>query len=251
MLNRIWIAAAIVTLGACSGSTEGKDWDLSEDVESANNKQNNRDGNNDDNSQSANNDNNRSTNNDNNQSTNNQSSNNTTNNVANNTSSCLPATPQRHRPAAATCSAERAPGTSPDFEGDWECETDADCTADPSGRCTGNSHDGWYCTYNECTTDNECAAGSVCECSGGFRSDHNVCLPGNCVTDADCGETGFCSPSQGDCGAYFGTVGYFCHTCEDECVNDSDCGDADEWGSYCMYDQGVGHWRCSDSQCVG
>ncbi len=167
---------------------------------------------------------------------------------------CLPSVPDAHREAGAMCDDDRAPGVSPpdDPFAPADCQTDDDCTDGPNGRCTGNSHDGWYCTYDQCFDDSGCGGGSVCECEGGFRSDHNVCLPGNCVTDADCGETGFCSPSFGECGNYSGVVGYFCHTCEDECVNDSDCGGSvDGWGAYCMYDRGVGHWRCSDSHCAG
>jgi hypothetical protein len=47
-------------------------------------------------------------------------------------------------------------------------------------------------------------------------------------------------------------TGYFCHTCDDECVNDSDCGGSDGYGDpYCMYNQSVGHWMCSTAQCAG
>ena len=170
--------------------------------------------------------------------------------------SCLPGVPEFHRPDASMCDDERRPGqevTPGEDSPDSECTSDADCTDGHNGRCSSDR--GWmHCTYDRCRTDDECGNASVCECEGGFRSDHNVCLSGNCATDSDCGPGGYCSPSFGDCGNYGGTVGYFCRTCEDECVNDSDCADldAEPWGApYCMYDEGVGHWRCANSHCVG
>ncbi len=243
-MERMWWIPLTLTccLVACGGPGTEKtdsDWDLNENNQIANNETANN--------ETANN-----------ETANNETANNTvviqppvTN--ANNVVSCLASTPERHRSTVSACDDARGPGaTVPVDELEFaQCQTDDECTDGANGRCVGNSHDSYYCTYDECFADAECGSGAVCECGGGFRSDHNICLPGNCATDADCG-TGYCSPSQGDCGAYFGTVAYFCHTCEDECVNDTDCGnDGDPWGSYCMYDQGVGHWRCSDSQCAG
>lgn len=243
-----WIPAALCALAACSGNDESKsatEWELGE-----NNATNNTTtttlgvtGNNTTTTITS---------------THNTTTSSTTNTntVTSNTTnvSCLPSVPERHRSAETMCDNSRAPGNPPDpTDQGVSCMTDADCTDGANGRCGGNGHDGWYCTYDECFADADCGMGATCECGGGFRSDHNVCLSGACSTDADCGETGFCSPTQGSCGAYFGTIGYFCHTCDDECVNDSDCSNAagDPWGSYCAYDDGVGHWRCSDSQCAG
>ncbi len=81
----------------------------------------------------------------------------------------------------------------------------------------------------------------------------NVCMrQGNCRVDADCGADGFCSPSMGECGDYWGVVGWFCRTAEDECVNDSGCNDNDIWGPhYCAYNPAVGRWMCSDAACAG
>lgn len=169
--------------------------------------------------------------------------------------SCLPSKPDAHRAAATDCDDVRDTfdvNVDPNHPA-VSCATHEACTDGANGRCIGNSHDGWYCSYDECFTDSECGADAVCQCEGGFRGDHNICLAGNCVTDSDCGDTGFCSPSFGDCGDYFGTIGWFCHTCDDECVNDADCGgDPSGFGQpYCMYDGAVGHWRCSNSHCAG
>jgi hypothetical protein len=167
--------------------------------------------------------------------------------------SCLPRVPERHRAEPVTCDHQRPPGTPPPDGGpSAQCTTDAECTDGENGRCSGNNHDGWSCTYDACFIDADCGASSVCECGGGFRSDANVCLAGGCATDADC-ETGFCSPTQGSCGAYLGTIGWYCHTCEDECVTDGDCGPigGDPFDPYCMFDPELGHWRCSESHCAG
>ncbi|HEY6559272.1 MAG TPA: hypothetical protein VI072_18435 [Polyangiaceae bacterium] len=163
--------------------------------------------------------------------------------------------PEKHRAAATACDNVRATPDPmvPDAGGPpITCRSHAECTAGINGRCSGNGHDGWHCTYDQCFSDSECdstGASSVCECEGGFRSDNNVCLrEGNCRTDADCGSGGYCSPSLGSCGNYTRTVGYYCHTPQDECVNDSECGGG-AW--YCAYSPMVGHWKCSNSHCVG
>jgi hypothetical protein len=77
-------------------------------------------------------------------------------------------------------------------------------------------------------------------CHGTQPFDLNACSTGNCQADSDCGDDGFCSPTLGSCGNYMGVVGYYCHTCEDECVNDWDCGR----GAGCVYSQEVEHWVC-------
>lgn len=170
---------------------------------------------------------------------------------------CSSRTPVAHRSAGSTCDPDRPPGSTPEPSGGppSSCASDADCTDGTNGRCTGNPHDGWRCTYDTCFADADCDPNSVCECDGGFRSGANVCLPGNCRTDDDCGGA-FCSPSFGGCGEYSGTVGYFCHTCEDECVDDSDCQDLDAgvggWGApYCAFDPTAGRWMCSALHCAG
>lgn len=126
-----------------------------------------------------------------------------------------------------------------------------------NGRCVGNPHDGCRCSYDACVDDRGCTAGGPCACRLATRgaAGANVCLPGNCQVDADCGAGGYCSPTFGSCGEYSGVVGYRCHTRQDECLDDEDCagGDAGFLGQrpYCMYAPEVGHWRCSNSACAG
>jgi hypothetical protein len=88
----------------------------------------------------------------------------------------------------------------------------------------------------------------VCACEGGARADNNACLSGNCRTDADCGNAGYCSPTLGPCGNYAGVTSYYCHTPQDECLDDGDCGGA---LGYCAYSDAAGHFKCSNAQCVG
>jgi hypothetical protein len=127
------------------------------------------------------------------------------------------------------------------------CRSHDDCTAGMNGRCL-ETRVGFECTYDECFDDADCS--TVCQCEGGFAGDHNICSStGNCLTDADCGPGNWCSPSLSDCGMYTGPAGWFCHTQEDECIDDSDCGNG--WPWYCRYEQAVGRWTCSDSHCAG
>jgi len=155
--------------------------------------------------------------------------------------------PKNHRAVATTCDDVRATidpnvGTGPPAS----CKAHEECTEGVNGRCSGNSHDGWQCTYDLCKDDAGCGTG-VCACEGGFRSDNNICLKSSCRVDADCGTNGFCSPSLGDCGHYVSFVTYACHTPKDECVDDEDCKD----GGYCAFEETVGHWKCSTSECLG
>lgn len=157
--------------------------------------------------------------------------------------------PEEHRAAPQKCSGNPPRGEVPD-DARGQCTSHADCDG-KNARCVA-SRGGYMCTSDECMTDADCGSGEVCEC-GGSRHGSNVCLPSQCQTDADCGPGGYCSPSFGSCGNYTGVVGYFCHTCEDECTDDSDCGSQDGgYGApYCMYDQQAGKWVCSSSHCVG
>jgi len=161
---------------------------------------------------------------------------------------CRPPTPERHRASADVCPMDR-----PFFmieepsEPFWTCTTHEECTDGINGHCTGNSFHGYACSYDRCFSDAECDNGP-CACRGAGGGGTNHCLQGNCQTDADCGEGIACSPTLGMCGDYSGTIGYYCHTCDDECTDDADCGGAP---SYCAYNELSGHWACQDSHCAG
>ena len=157
--------------------------------------------------------------------------------------------PVNHRPEAETCDSVRDV-EEPSSTSEWDaCSAHADCTEGENGRCTP-SREGYYCTYDECFDDGDCDDKMVCECGGGILE--NRCLrEGNCRVDADCGPDGFCSPTLGSCGSYGGIVGYYCHTPDDECLDDSNCGDTEYGMPYCAYNMVSGRWTCSDVHCVG
>jgi hypothetical protein len=100
------------------------------------------------------------------------------------------------------------------------------------------------CVYGWCSGDTACDPGQLCDCGEAAAS--NRCVSAGCNLDSDCPGS-YCSPTLGDCGAYGGTVGYYCHTPSDECIDDADCSD----GGYCKYDLVRAHWVCGAGTCVG
>ncbi len=131
-----------------------------------------------------------------------------------------------------------------------ECHVHADCTQRPGGRCVVMRSDppasevtGSHCAYNQCIGDEDCADNGVCMCGNVT----NVCLPGNCRRDSDCGGNLFCSPNIDSC--LNDIKGYFCQTASDECVRDSDC-DHTKFQMRCVYDPSVSHWTCPRTSCV-
>ena len=165
-----------------------------------------------------------------------------------------PRVPMNHRATANACDATR-PSVEPMLPEQpseaIQCRSHADCTEGKNGRCMIVGH-AWQCTYDACFTDLDCpSSGSlpqVCQCEGGLFTDNNVCLSTGCQVDADCGDGGYCSPTLGSCGNYLGVVAYYCHTKDDECIDDSDCS---AQSGYCAYQPTVGHWQCSTTQCLG
>jgi len=173
--------------------------------------------------------------------------------------------PTNHRPIADACATTRPPGVNQDAGTDagfpGGCDNDSQCTQGTNGRCLppqGNGA-GDYCSYDQCATDNDCGAGKVCQCGATtppYGRLGNSCVPGNCRTDSDCGPGGFCSPTEAtSCGSRSGVVGYYCHTPDDACNNDSDCTDAgmgvSSAGGYCAWQPMVSHWQCSYGICTG
>jgi hypothetical protein len=171
-----------------------------------------------------------------------------------------------HREKGEECSREKVAGNAEaraGQEGDVEyrpareakCSKDAECTAGKNGRCSmvggGRLPPYAACVYDGCYVDADCGAKSACAC-GGAPNDGHSCEQGNCAVDADCasgGGTGYCSPSLGSCGNYGGSIGNFCHTAKDDCMNDDEC--MDKPGGYCAYSQEAGKWQCSYGHCVG
>jgi hypothetical protein len=76
-----------------------------------------------------------------------------------------------------------------------ECQSDADCRAQPHGFCvvTGllDFIAGRTCFYG-CVTDAECGAGKICECG----SPIGACVPSSCQTDRDCSGGQLCASAN-------------------------------------------------------
>lgn len=175
--------------------------------------------------------------------------------------------PQQHRAEGATCPDERVPGSvSVDYcstdQRAIQCTSDAECTEGVNGRCSAVRPCMTTCSYDECLTDSDCADNQACACRPPSRTSANLCAAGNCRVDADCANGGFCSPSRLDfcwcpsealceppsagkeCGDSCGH-GYFCHTPQDSCLDDSDCSGSDD----CGYDILQKRWRCAWPSC--
>jgi hypothetical protein len=171
--------------------------------------------------------------------------------------------PAVHRPSPQTCAAHptgAASGAPPPLldAGSGACTTDADCTlrGGLTGHCRATSGGAKACDYDECLVDGDCAPGTTCTCDQPSRltqpSDLNRCLPSNCRVDADCGPGGYCSPTvSSECGPFYGTVGWYCHTKQDECIDDVDCPATDGAKPYCAYQSEVGRWTCDTGYCAG
>jgi len=164
------------------------------------------------------------------------------------------AVPTLHRETAPVCSNDRPPG-SIGAGPDGTCVADAECTEGDNGRCVQRLGQPTFCSYDECSVDADCGAASVCECRNPSVFNANVCVHGNCVLDADCGPSGYCSPSavtlDPSCaeGVSPGSVGYFCHTPEDECVDAADCGASPE-SAACIYQVAEQRFACFTLMCV-
>jgi hypothetical protein len=166
--------------------------------------------------------------------------------------------PLLHRASATTCSQPRPAGSAhscygyPDAGG---CRADQDCTAGANGRCVCGispavAANAARCSYDDCASDGDCNGG-VCDCRESPAhitwGTQTVCLGGNCKTDSDCGSDGYCSPSPiPGCGGQ-SWHGYYCHTPGDQCIDDSDCNEAN---AYCAYDPSSSRWVCSTGMCI-
>jgi hypothetical protein len=157
-----------------------------------------------------------------------------------------------HRSVGATCAADVMPTPT-------SCQSSADCAPDGSSGLTTQYckviSGVQQCTYDACFADSDCPdAADVCMCQGqSFGYSHtsfgNVCLPGNCHQDSDCGGY-MCSPSIGSSGPFYGVQGYYCHNAQDQCHCDGDC----TWlapNGYCFYNPEVAAWACGNSVAAG
>jgi hypothetical protein len=160
--------------------------------------------------------------------------------------------PAQHRPSDAQCSAPALPG---DCSGPGPvpggCTSDSSCAAGTNGRCLhpgGGPAADCFCTYDTCVHDTDCPGGQICACHGSpYTRSGNTCVKGNCRVDADCGASGYCSPSAlaASCGENL--AAYYCHTAGDLCVDDSDCPAASGGEiAACVYSTRDSRWECDE-----
>ena len=162
--------------------------------------------------------------------------------------------PVNHRPTATACTPRTSVVPDGGFPDGGTCSYDSDCAdggpGTMNGRCMMNAVSQLAsCSYDDCESDGNCADGGVCQCRDNLAAGTDICLTGNCRIDSDCGAGGYCSPMIGGCGLHLGTVAYYCHTPQDECLNDSNCNLP---GLYCVFDATAKmHWICAPSDCSG
>lgn len=164
--------------------------------------------------------------------------------------------PVNHRPDDSQCLGPAPAGTC-NFGGSsgaGMCSNDSQCAdAGVNGRCIENNGGAVYCfcTSDTCADDTACPGDQTCACHGSPYTSGagNHCVPGNCRVDADCGAGGWCSPSYApqSCGAL---GGYYCHTPQDKCVNDTDC-PTSTGPATCSYDTTLGYWTCQQTALCG
>ncbi len=161
--------------------------------------------------------------------------------------------PLVHRAEALSCEGAPPKGNAAPTETTRDCTEDADCTMGDNGRCVWPYAGDNLCVYDECFEDSDCGSAQVCGCRVENNFGVNVCYHGNCQLDADCGAGGYCSPSGqvsptcGD-GVAAGSIGYFCHTADDECTDDADC---EGESNICLFQVEAAHWVCQQLLCLG
>lgn len=143
--------------------------------------------------------------------------------------------------------------------GPAQCQSDADCTKAPHGRCTRQQRqimasDLIYeqfcgCTY-PCTVDSECHGQGACYCEPGKAG---YCITADCLSDADCkvptqDEDGTCEMSGlgNKCGE---RPMVRCKPSTAACHSDADCAPQGEPRARCMYESPNG-WHCKVEVCA-
>lgn len=163
-------------------------------------------------------------------------------------------TPMLHREAETACTAARPPGFGGFDDPMDKCTADADCTMGTNGRCVAAIGQPTFCSYDECASDADCGSVTACECRLAPNYNANTCVHGTCRVDADCGAGGYCSPSGvslfSNCltDIEMGSIGYFCHKPDDECLDDADC--STMMNKACLFSVAAMRWRCHDIVCT-
>ena len=164
--------------------------------------------------------------------------------------------PANHRPNDAQCGTLPPPGDCSNQGGPGGmCQSDTTCTAGTNGRCVESGGGALFCacTYDACQSDTGCPTDETCACHGSayVGGQGNACTQGNCRIDSDCdGGAGYCSPAENtmSCGDL---LGYYCHTPNDQCVDDTDCTGSGNGPQVCTYSAAANRWQCQGEGLCG
>jgi hypothetical protein len=135
------------------------------------------------------------------------------------------------------------------------CQSDADCTAAPHGRCvsvTTIEDEGLKTNcgcYYSCVNDAECGAGKACVCAGvlPLETTWSFCATAACNDGAGCG--------SGECGLswyYNGCqsdIELVCRNASDACRVEADCASDGGQHKSCVVSAG-GPWQCLGWTCI-
>jgi hypothetical protein len=134
------------------------------------------------------------------------------------------------------------------------CNSDAECTDKPHGKCASVSYADFggpttacQCAY-PCADDAECGAGNVCVCGGvipgGYAS--SACAAASCAASSDCssGECGVGAWQDG-CGT---EVFLACRAAGDACRTAAEC--TEPGATQCALSSAGGPWSCLGQNCA-
>jgi hypothetical protein len=154
-----------------------------------------------------------------------------------------------HRDAPSMCmTSVPRPEPVPSMPPSAQCQSDADCTAQPYGWCASDGRPpgfpgpGPFCAYG-CVKDSDCDASQVCQCGDPVGQ----CVHADCTTDTDC-EAGFLCKGYDASGGCNATT-FTCQSPLDTCGSDADCASLGP-NHGCGFDRVTNHFACISTGCV-
>ena len=125
------------------------------------------------------------------------------------------------------------------------CQSDAECSAAPMGRCEkDDNYPSCSCRYG-CASDADCDEGSICAC-GGVAGPRSRCIPADCDGEATCGGA-LCAIEVQTNGCLQRSYAARCMSDAPACRTTADCPTSDFCGDRtadCTVMDGA--WQCRD-----